>query len=134
MINSDKTIPDKDVNLIPPGSYCYEWLRSPMEGGQIISCPYWDRDLTKNEQDNGYCHFLKTGDWEGEGLNLLWDMVKECGERDMFTFENFDTTASRLETALWMETVLNHPVCSQNFTDERRKLVLEKIAELRSNA
>jgi hypothetical protein len=31
---------------------------------------------------NGYCHFMESGDFESEGLSLLWDMCKECGIND----------------------------------------------------
>ena len=55
---------------IPHGIYCYD-----VNG----ICPYWDSDLSKGEQNYGYCHYLKSGDWEDEGFSLLWDQVKECG-------------------------------------------------------
>lgn len=55
---------------IPKGCYCYD------ENGL---CPYWDKDLTKPDQENGYCHYLKKGDDELK-LGLLWDQCKECGE------------------------------------------------------
>ena len=56
---------------IPKGIYCYD------KNGK---CPYWDKDLSKPHQENGYCHYLKTGDWEAKHISLLWDQVKECGE------------------------------------------------------
>ena len=43
--------------------------------------------MTKEHQDNGYCHYLKRGDWEEEGWSLLWDMVKECGIKDDVEFD-----------------------------------------------
>ena len=62
-----------DEKLIPKGGYCYD------ENGL---CPYWDMLKSQPKQMNGYCHFLKCGDWEIDGLHLLWDQVKECGIND----------------------------------------------------
>jgi len=56
--------------LIPSGNYCYE---------KTHKCPFWDVIEEFPHQDNGYCHYLKSGDWQGEGIGLLWDMCKECG-------------------------------------------------------
>lgn len=57
---------------IPTGDYCYS-----REG---TVCPFWAKDESKPHQESGYCHHLKTGDWMEEGMTLLWDKVKECGE------------------------------------------------------
>jgi hypothetical protein len=66
---------------IPKGIYCYD------ENGL---CPHWERREDQPDQMNGYCHYLKRGDWEVEipddfpphfphsCLSLLWDQVKEC--------------------------------------------------------
>ena len=83
---------------IPPGDYCYKY-----KNGKRITCPYWDIDESKPYQYNGYCHYLKKGDWEIEEeqelknlktgeiekgkdvpfpTSLLWDQVKECGIKD----------------------------------------------------
>jgi len=43
------------TELIPSGIYCY------IKNGL---CPYWDKYNTQPHQDNGYCHYLKIGDWE----------------------------------------------------------------------
>lgn len=57
---------------IPEGAYCYN-------GNE--TCPFWEINESKPNQENGYCHFLKKGDWN---LNnnyfggLLWDRCKEC--------------------------------------------------------
>lgn len=69
------------LNKIPYGHYCYEILSVNENIGRIKVklCPYWNRDYSKPEQMNGYCSYLKCGDWEHEGLGLLWDQVKECG-------------------------------------------------------
>lgn len=61
---------EKDLSKIPKGIYCYD------ENG---ICPFWDKSSEHHHQESGYCHFLKIGDWESEGVSLLWDQVKECG-------------------------------------------------------
>jgi len=61
--------------LIPQGSYCY----SRDANGAITLCPFWSRTESRPHQENGFCHFLKRGDWEGSGLGLVWDQCKECG-------------------------------------------------------
>ena len=55
---------------IPEGAYCYS------ERG---ICPFWEMDPTEPEQENGFCHYLNEGDWDSEGVSLLWDQCKECG-------------------------------------------------------
>lgn len=61
----------RDTNGIPSGLYCYD------EHGR---CPHWGKDSKREPQENGYCSFLKRGDWDGDGGGLLWDQCKECGE------------------------------------------------------
>lgn len=56
------------ISSIPQGIYCYD--------GEGL-CPYWSIDKDKPFQDNGYCYFLKKGDWELKG-GLIWDQCKEC--------------------------------------------------------
>lgn len=58
---------------IPSGIYCHS------SNGL---CPYWSIDKKHKEQNNGYCSYLKKGDWELRG-GLLWDQVKECGINDL---------------------------------------------------
>lgn len=86
-------VKDKDVSLIPSGPYCYD----------DRTCPYWDSNPSKHEQENGYCHYIEKGDWElngemvlinqktGEKMTpseigipggLLFDQCKECGIND----------------------------------------------------
>jgi len=63
-------------NLIPKNTpYCYTHDKN----GKCSFCPFWSINKDHEEQNNGYCSFLKVGDWEGKGLSLLWDQVKECG-------------------------------------------------------
>ena len=88
------------TEIIPKGLYCYD------ENGL---CPYWEIIEGGEYQNNGYCRFLKKGDWDlnkeptiswisekgiktvfdkpksaeelGFHDSLLWDQVKECGKR-----------------------------------------------------
>ena len=64
---------------IPTGPYCYHIKEIKGEKIETHTCPFWELREDKHEQENGYCHYLKFGDWESEGISLLWDMVKECG-------------------------------------------------------
>ena len=59
--------------VIPKGCYCYD------ENGL---CPFWDKMESMPEQQNGYCHWLQSGDFEEDGTMLLWDQCKECGIND----------------------------------------------------
>lgn len=63
----------KDQLVIPDGIYCHG-----MKNQKNYICPYWSKRKDKPEQENGYCSFLKEGDWEDKGSGLLWDQVKEC--------------------------------------------------------
>jgi len=69
--------------LIPRGVYCYEGLdvSRPASGFPVIRykrpCPFLSSSPHQPSQMNGYCSFMKKGDWETGGL--LWDAVKECG-------------------------------------------------------
>ena len=56
-------------DVIPKGLYCYD------EKGV---CPAWGRSAYYPPQENGYCTFLMQGDWESEGVGLLWDQLKVC--------------------------------------------------------
>lgn len=67
---------EKSTDVIPEGMYCY----TRDDDGTFKLCPYWDKLDVHDEQNNGYCHFLGEGDWDVEGLSLLWDQCKECGE------------------------------------------------------
>lgn len=69
-----------DASLIPPGVYCYT-RPDPSNPHKIKLCPYWDKDHDRPEHENGYCHFMKQGDWD-LGWGLLWDQCKECGIND----------------------------------------------------
>ena len=69
-----------NIKKIPKGEYCYEPIKISRNKLYIKLCPYWSLMKDKKEQLNGYCSFLKQGDWETDHLSLLWDQVKECGE------------------------------------------------------
>jgi hypothetical protein len=71
-----------DKSVIPHGMYCYTRLSSDsnhLTGKNIKRCPYWSIREDKPYQENGYCAYMKVGDWEDNGTSLLWDQVKECG-------------------------------------------------------
>lgn len=59
-----------EAKKIPKGLYCYD------ENGL---CPHWSCHPEHGEQNNGYCAFMKYGDWEDDHFSLLWDQCKECG-------------------------------------------------------
>jgi len=84
---------DEGKKVIPKGLYC---------DGKNGLCPYWSIVEHKPDMFNGYCSYLRKGDWElskeseivdfktkkiikskGEesdfSFSLLWDQVKECG-------------------------------------------------------
>lgn len=60
--------------LIPEGSYCYKSVN-----GLFVHCPFHDVIPSFPKQSNGYCHYLKRGDFQTGSLGLLWDSCKECG-------------------------------------------------------
>lgn len=55
-------------------SYCYD-----LNGK---SCKWHRLIKNKRKQENGYCMYLKSGDWEDDRTSLLWDFVKECGLKE----------------------------------------------------
>jgi hypothetical protein len=63
---------DKGEAVIPIGIYCYD------DRG---NCSYWDKAEGAGEQNDGYCWFMRIGDWMEEGNGLLWDQCKTCGKR-----------------------------------------------------
>lgn len=73
-----------DTSVIPPGLYCYTY-----EGNNAVVCPYWSIDTKQQTQANGYCAFLKLGDWMEDGTDLLWDQCKECGINDSVNLQDF---------------------------------------------
>lgn len=72
----------KDISVIPFGQYCYTFLEpiSKAGGYKIKACPYWSINKEHEYQNNGYCSYLETGDWQEDScFGLLWDQVKLCG-------------------------------------------------------
>lgn len=70
---------------IPKGAYCYsvKKIHESIDCVEVNPCMFWDLDSSKPSQMNGYCSYLRRGDWE-TGLSLLWDQVKECGIKAMY--------------------------------------------------
>ncbi|WP_264773031.1 hypothetical protein [Defluviimonas salinarum] len=67
---------------IPEGPYCYSRVPAgPRGASRIARCPYWTKVRALPEQLDGYCAYLREGDW-GEGLSHLFDQLKECGENE----------------------------------------------------
>lgn len=71
----------KDSSVIPDGPYCYRLIgeNNSSKTPRSSICPYWSYREDKPRQENGFCAYLESGDWEREGVSLLWDQVKECG-------------------------------------------------------
>ena len=65
-------------SFIPEGTYCY----TRNAAGVYSVCPFLDKINHFPKQSNGFCHYLKSGDFSGEGLGLLWDSCKECGIKE----------------------------------------------------
>lgn len=63
------SLSEHSEDKIPSGPYCYD------KNGV---CPYWSVNPDQPRQECGHCSYLGYGDWEVEGLSLLWDQVKEC--------------------------------------------------------
>ncbi|WP_188205614.1 hypothetical protein [Alkalibacillus aidingensis] len=56
--------------FIPDGPYCYD------KNG---TCPFWDIDLKRDTDENGYCHYLHIGDWEDDDEpSQLYQKCKAC--------------------------------------------------------
>lgn len=68
----NRLLKTKGESVIPSGIYCYD---------QKGCCPYFDSADNQPEQVNGYCWFLKKGDWD-DGIGELWDQCKTCGVND----------------------------------------------------
>lgn len=91
------------TKVIPKGLYCHD------EEDMTIVCPYWSKKEKYDKHENGYCSYLKKGDYEinrephvgvwtsfkdgkeektwevkydkkyPDNSSLIWDKVKECG-------------------------------------------------------
>lgn len=69
MLKIDEKYFKNPKKYIPKGFYCYD------NNG---NCPFWSLDEDKPYMSNGYCSYLKQGDWDFNHIGLLWDMCKEC--------------------------------------------------------
>lgn len=83
-LSSHELTKDEAEKLIPHGDYCYIREEAPkLENnfhGKIKNCPFWDSFYPKMpEYSNGFCHFMKVGDFTKDGTDLLWDQIKCCG-------------------------------------------------------
>ncbi len=82
-----------NIDVIPPGPYCYRPLGKGYTGEDgmfvypIDPCPYWAMAEDKPHQENGYCAFMKIGDWMENGTWHLFDQLKECGIDDDLEFD-----------------------------------------------
>jgi hypothetical protein len=80
---------EHSTSEIPSGLYCYTLISG--KPGSIMprrrACPYLELNLFAPEQERGYCHLCKTGDWQYNSVGLLWDMCKECGLNDDYDEE-----------------------------------------------
>ena len=118
MKTPDKKYFENPEKYIPEGMYCYTITSIDSKTGRIKTdtCPFWDHnDKYLLEQNYGYCHYLKQGDWErnkkindesiitseidkgktvseviGEDFpsSLLWDQCKECDINDNWDKED----------------------------------------------
>ena len=84
--NGKKYTKQEAIGVIPKKTfYCY----TRDENNKCNLCPLWDSDKTKEYQEDGYCHYLKRGDWQENGTLHLWDQVKECGINDDIDEEDY---------------------------------------------
>jgi len=74
---------DQVKSLIPRSDFCYKWLETPSPEnnyrGKVKTCPFYDKMINLPSRSNGYCHYLKAGDFTENPTHLLFDMCKECG-------------------------------------------------------
>ncbi len=84
-LNQASLTQEQCAALIPEGGYCYTRIadeHSKYDGFlRTKTCPFWDKILDFPKQNNGYCHYLRVGDWQ-ETDHLLWDQCKSCGIND----------------------------------------------------
>jgi hypothetical protein len=79
--------------FIPEGPYCYSRCsetkqstnrKNTLEGSlssyKVIPCPFYIRNEEKGRQENGYCDYLKAGDWEEGEFPICGICVKSVGK------------------------------------------------------
>lgn len=64
--------------LIPKGQYCYTILDANNHKISVKNCLYHQIRKDKELSNNGYCKYLKIGDWMDNASGLLFDHIKEC--------------------------------------------------------
>ncbi|HCL4479893.1 TPA: hypothetical protein N2D99_001960 [Clostridium botulinum] len=47
-------------------SYCYEY-----KNNKLISCKWYSKNFNKNNQECGYCKYLRYGDWQKDGTFFM---------------------------------------------------------------
>lgn len=124
----------KDTSVIPKGMYCHGELIGDGNGGYYHPhlCPYWRQITGRHEQENGWCDYLRKGDYElnredqwtefkmvdgkrvdgdsqtaeeiGIPMSLLWDQCKECNINMDDCFEEDDIITEMLIFLLEKET------------------------------
>ena len=96
LIRTDANLLNLIKRAIPKGPYCYSLIGSEENKDGISfpktqTCPFWDTNEEKGDQECGYCHLIGKGDWDLNEettseidipFGLLWDQVKECGLND----------------------------------------------------
>jgi hypothetical protein len=92
MKTPDKKYFENPKKYIPLGVYCYTGVSVDSKTGimKIDTCPFWDKDITKEDQVSGYCHYLKEGDWMDNSWGMFWDQCKICGINDNWDEEDKD--------------------------------------------
>ena len=89
-LNQAEMTDEQLKKLIPEGPYCYTRVtdeHSKYDGFfRTKRCPFWTKIFDFPKQNNGYCHVMKKGDWQG-GMGLLWDQCKCCGINDEDEYE-----------------------------------------------
>ena len=74
-------------SLIPKNTlYCYGRNGT----ANYRQCPFWDKIEHFPKMSNGFCHFLKEGDFTHNSSSLLWDSCKSCGISDDIEFETYE--------------------------------------------
>jgi len=109
----------KSTNKIPKGLYCYD------ENGV---CPYWSLSKNGGYQNNGYCSYLKYGDYEPDGcFSLLWDQCKECGI-NMNDMEYLQSEINEINDLL--KNLPTEQVLTRIGLEHRKEQLLAELKEL----
>ena len=79
-----KRIPKNTCYCYIPKKALKPCKKYPDGGYDVKLCPYWKKLKEKDKYGNAiyYCKYLKQKSEEYDPINLIWDMVKECGVND----------------------------------------------------